>query len=219
MASLPTGTRIAVATVLAAKKPITAISNAAEAVCTAAAHGLIVGDIVTIESGWGRLSGRTYRVKAAPTADTFVLEGKKANTTSTKLFTPGGGGGGGFQKAVTWVDVIQVLSSSSSGGEAKKVTYQYLESENEFELNNGFSAVSRSLEVDADAIDTPGYDALVELTATQDTTIQRTTTRNGAVSYLACTVAMNEEVITQDNQINRVKVDFSGKSQSTRYSA
>ena len=216
MASLPTGSRISVATTLSVKKTITNISNAAEAVVTAAAHGLAVGDIVIIFSGWGRLNGRVYRVKAIPTADTFTLEGRNANTSSTTLFSPGGGAGG-FVKALTWVDVVQILSNNTSGGDAKKVTYRYLESENEQDINDGFSPVSRSLEIDADAIDTPGYDAMVELSATGADTIQRLTMKNGAVSYLACTVAFNEEVLMQDGQINRCKADFSGKSKSTRY--
>lgn len=218
MASLPTGAKIAVATAFAASKIITAISNASEAVCTATAHGLIVGDIVIIYSGWGRLNGRVLRVKAVPTPDTFTLEGRTANTSNTKFFTPGGGAGS-FVKSTTYVDVVQILSNNASGGDAKKVTYRYLESENELEINDGFSPVSRSLEIDADAIETPGYTALQDLTESGMDTIQRVTMRNGAVSYLACTVAMNEEVLMQDGQVNRVKVDFSGKSKSTRYSA
>lgn len=218
MASLPTGSRISVATALAAKKTIANISNAAEAVVTSAAHGLQVGDIVIIFSGWGRLNGRVYRIKAVPTPDTFTLEGRNANTTSSTLFSPGGGAGH-FVKAITWIDVVQILSNNTSGGEAKKVTYRYLESENEQEINDGFSPVSRSLEIDADAIDTPGYDAMVELSATGTDTIQRLTMKSGAVSYLACTVAFNEEVLMQDGQVNRCKADFSGKSKSTRYAA
>ena len=119
MASLPTGSRIAVATSIGAKVPITAISNATEAVCTAAGHGLAVGNIVIILSGWGRINGLVFRVKAVPTADTFTLEGRKANTSNTNLFTPGGGAGT-FQKALTWVDVVQILSNNTSGGDAKR---------------------------------------------------------------------------------------------------
>lgn len=218
MASLPTGAKIAVATAFGASKTISGISNATEAVCTSTAHGLVAGDVVIIYSGWGRLNGRVFRVKAAGTADTFTLEGKGANTTSTKYFTPGSGAGS-FVKATAFIDVVQILANNTSGGEAKKVVYRYLEAENELEINDGFSPVSRSLEVDADAIDTPGYAALQDLTEAGTDTIQRTLLRNGAVSYLACTVALNEEVLMQDGQVNRVKVDFSGKSRSTRYAS
>lgn len=216
MASLPTGARIAVATALAEKKPITAISNAAEAVVTSAAHGLAVGDIIVMHSGWERLNQRVQRVKSVVAPDEFTLEGTK--TTSTTLF-PAGAGIGTFQKITTWVDILQVLTTATSGGEARKVTYRYLGTENDREINDGFTAVSRQLEIDADAISTAGYEALVELTETGEMTVQRVTLRNGAVSYFPCTVALNEEVVMQEGQVNRVRVDFSGRAKSTRFAA
>jgi len=217
MASLPTGARIAVATVLGAKKTISAISNAAEAVVTSNGHDLQVGDIIVVYSGWGRLNGRVQRVKTVTDANSFVLEGRTANTSNTNFYTPGGGAGS-FVKANTWVDVVQILNNNTSGGEAKKVTYRYLESDNDQEINDGFTPVSRTLEIDADAIETPGYEALVELSENGADTIQRVTMRNGSKSYLACTVAFNEEVLMQDGQVNRVRADFSGKAKSTRFS-
>lgn len=216
MASLPTGARIAVATALSAKKTITAISNAEEAVVTSNGHDLQVGDIIIVYSGWGRLNGRVQRVKEVVDANEFKLEGRTANTSNTNHYTPGGGAGS-FVKAITWVDVVQILNNNTSGGEAKKVTYRYLESENDQEINDGFTPVSRTLEIDADAIDTPGYNALVELSESGADTIQRVTMRNGSKSYLACTVAFNEEVLMQDGQVNRVRADFSGKAKSTRF--
>lgn len=216
MASLPTGARIAVATALGAKKTITAISNATEAVVTSNGHDLQAGDIIIVYSGWGRLNGRVQRVKEVVDANEFKLEGRTANTSNTNHYTPGGGAGS-FVKANTWVDVVQILNNNTSGGEAKKVTYRYLESENDQEINDGFTPVSRTLEIDADAIETPGYNALVELSESGADTIQRVTMRNGSKSYLACTVAFNEEVLMQDGQVNRVRADFSGKAKSTRF--
>lgn len=218
MASLPSGSRIAVATELSPPKALTAISNAVEAVCTSAAHGLVAGDIVALTSGWARLDSRVFRVKSVAAPDSFTLEGLAANTSNLTLF-PAGAGVGAFVKVLTWVELTKVLRNDSSGGAAKKVAYRYLESDNEQEINDGFSAVSRTLDLDADAISTPGYEALAELTSTGQDTVVRTTMRKGAVSYLSCTVAMNEEVLMQDGNLNRVTVDISGKAASTRYAA
>ena len=215
MPSLPTGARHSLCTAFSASKTVTAITNAAEAVCSAVAHGFAIGDIVLIESGWSRLNNRAFRIKAV-TTDSFTLEGKKANTTNTEFYIPGGGAGS-VSKANTWVDLSQVLSSSTSGGEAKKVQYRYMEDENEYELNDGWTPVSRTMEIDSDAIDTPGYNALLDLTEVQTTTVMRTITRNGAITLLPCTVALNEEEIMQDGSINRVRVDVSGKARSIRY--
>ena len=216
MASTPSGSRIAVATELAEAKHVTAITNAVEAVCTAAAHGLVVGDIVVMNSGWDRFDNRVFRVKAITAPDSFTLEGRSADSSNTAQF-PAGGGIGTVTKVLTWTDVLKVLSSSTSGGDPKKVTYRYLESENEQSINDGFNAVSRTLEIDADAIDSLGYQAVAKFSDSGDNTVLRTTTKKGATSYLACTVAMNEEVLTQDGNISRVSVDISGKAKSTRY--
>ena len=98
------------------------------------------------------------------------------------------------------------------------MTYRYLESENEQEINDGFSpcrARWKSMRTPSK----PGYTALEDLSASGADTIQRLTMKNGATSYLACTVALNDEVLMQDGQVNRVKADFSGKGRSTRYAS
>lgn len=69
-------------TPVAAGSPVTldAVTNAAEAVCSAVAHGFVVGDYLwlTVDAGMWQLHNRIARVKAA-TADTFTLE--NLNTT------------------------------------------------------------------------------------------------------------------------------------------
>ena len=216
MASTPSGSRIAFATSLAPAKPVTAITNAIEAVCESAAHSLEAGDIVIINSGWDRFDNRIFRVKSVTAPDSFTLEGRTADSSNVAQF-PEGGGIGTVTKVLEWVDVLKVLSSNTSGGDPKKVNFRYLESENEQSINDGFNAVNRTLEIDADAVDTLGYQAVAKLSDSGSSTVQRTTTKKGATSYLACTVAMNEEVLSQDGQVQRVSVDISGKAKSTRY--
>lgn len=215
MAQVPTGSVFQIATVFGSAMTVTAISNAAEAVVSATAHGFANGDIVEMSSSWGRLQKRAYRVKSVA-ANTFVLEG--ADTTNTTFF-PVGGGAGSVRKAATFVQITTVMNPNASGGEAKKVTYKFVESDVEYSINDGFSAVNRSMELDADSIGSPGYTALKNLTEIQSDTILKTITKSGSFTLLPCTVALNEEVIYQDGQINRVKVDFSGNNKSTRYAS
>lgn len=215
MAQLPTGTIFSFATAFSAAKTITNISNAAEAVVSSVAHGFEVGDILLISSGWGRLHRRAYRIKSV-TTDSYVLE--DCNTTNVKFYIPGGGGGSAV-KATTWVQLAQVMNPTSSGGEPKKVEYKYVESDVTYQINDGFSPISRKLDMDADAIGTPGYVALQALTETQADTIMMATTKNGAFTILGCTVALNEEVLMQEGQINKVSVDISGNGRSTRYAS
>lgn len=216
MARTPSGTISAVATAFSASKPITGITNAAEAVVSCVGHSCAAGDVVVVLSGWARLSRRAFRVKSAPTPDSLILE--QANTTSLTIY-PAGGGAGSLTKVTTWVQLTSTLNPSSSGGEAKKVVYKFQESDQEFSINDGFSAVDRQFDMDADAITTPGYLALRELTEVQTDTVMRKVAKSGATSYLPCTVNLNEEEIEQDGQIVVCRVAVSGNARSTRYAA
>ena len=215
MARTPTGTIHSVATVLSTAKTITGISNAAEAVVSSVAHGFANGDLVLVLSSWGRLNYRAYRVKSV-TADTFVLEG--ANTTNTDWFTPGQGGGSA-RKATTWVDLDRTMNHNTSGGEAKTVNVKFIESDVEFVLNDGFSAVQRTFEMDADMIGSPAYDALKMLSETNADTIVRRRAKTGAMSLIPAKVAFNEEETLTEGQAVVVKGTFNAQNLSTRYAA
>lgn len=215
MARTPTGTITSVATVLATAKAITAISNAAEAVCTSTAHGYANGDIVLVFSSWGRLNWRAFKVKAVTTND-FTLEG--CDTSNTSFYTPGGGAGT-VQKVNTWVDLDRTMNHSSSGGDPKTVTFKFIESDVETVINDGFTAVQRTFEMDADQIGTPAYNALKTLSANQTSTIIRRRAKTGAFTLIPGTVSFNEEEIEAEGQIVRVKGTINGQNISTRYAS
>lgn len=217
MAQVPTGTTfyVAPASSIGVAKTTTIVTNAAEAVVTSAAHGYANGDIVMIMSGWGRLNKRVFRIKSV-TTDTFVLEGQ--DTTNTTFYTEGTGVGS-VQKIGAMTQITQVMKPSSSGGDPKKVTYKYTESDVEYNINDGFTATDYAIELDADAISTAGYAALKALTEVQVDTVLKMVTRNGAIILQPCTVALNEAVQLNDGQINTVKCAFNGNNRLTRYAS
>lgn len=215
MARTPTGTVHSVATVLAAAKTVTGISNASEAVVSSTAHGYSNGDIVIIYSAWGRLNFRAFRVKTVLT-DSFVLEG--ADTTSTDLYTTGAGAGT-VKKVTTWVDLDRTMNHASSGGDAKTVNVKFIESDVEIVLNDGFSAVQRTFDMDADMIGTPAYTALKTLSATDADTVVRRRAKSGAVSLIPAKVSFNEEESLSEGQAVTVKGTFNAQNISTRYAA
>lgn len=214
MASVPTGTVFAVATVYAAVKQILSITNAAEAAVSCAAHGFQAGDVVEITSGWGRLNRRVFEVKSV-TADNFVI----AVDTTNPNFYPVGSSAGSVRKVQTWTQVSQVTGASSSGGDPKTVDYKYIESDVSYSINDGFNATQYQLTLDADAIGTPGFDALKNLTDVQTDTALRMVTRSGARLYLPCTVALNDVPSLNDGQINTVTAVFNGNNRPIRYKA
>lgn len=214
MAQVPTGTLFSVATVLSSAITVTAISNAADAVCTATGHGLTTGDVVQITSGWGRLNKRFFEVETVD-ANSFKLT--NGDTSSTSFFPPGSGAGSAME-VTTWAQLSKVMNPATSGGEPKTVTYKFLESDVEYSINDGFTASSMTLEFDDDDT-TAGYTALRALTDTQSDTCIKQLMRSGSRVYLPCTLALNDIPRLQEGQINRISAQFNGNARHTRYAA
>lgn len=214
MATLPKGTILAIASAFAAAKTVSAVSNASEAVFTCTAHGYSVGDILQVYSGWGRLNRRVIRVKTVPTADTFVAE--KIDTTNVEFF-PAGSGIGTVRKVSTWTQIPKYLNPSATGGDPKQVTVEFMDEDVETVLNNGFSAVSETFEIDADQFGSASYTVLVGLTDVQSDTILKKTLKSGSVIYTPCTVALNENPSLGNNSVMVNKLSISGNGRLTRY--
>lgn len=106
--------QVAVQTVLAAEKTITAITQASPAVCSATAHGYTTGQEVKLKvSGMLELNNAVVKVTSV-TADTFSLDG--IDSTLFNTFTSGGAQLVTFgASAATFQDV------NSSGGEAADI--------------------------------------------------------------------------------------------------
>lgn len=215
MAQVPTGTTFYIASAYGPAKTTTIVTNASEAVVTSTAHGYSNGDVVEVTSGWGRMNTRNFRIKSV-TTDTFVLEGM--DTTNTTFF-PAGTGVGSVRKINTFTQITQVLSASTSGGDPINVDYKYVESDVRYSINDGFNATSYTLTLDADSISTAGYTALRSLTEVQTDTCLKMVSRNGALLFQPCTVALNESVQLQDGQVNSVTSAFNGKNRLTRYAS
>lgn len=213
MATLPSGTILAVATAFAAAKTVSGISNAAEAVVSCTAHGYSVGDIVQIYSGWTRLNRRAVRVKSA-TTDNFVAEA--IDTTNTEFF-PAGSGGGTVRKVTTFTQISKYLNTQSSGGEPKRVTVRFMDEDTDTSLNDGWNAVQESFDIDADQFGTAAYTALRSLSEVQTDTILKKTLRSGVNIYTPCKVSLNENPKMTDGQIMTNTVSIDGNGRVTRY--
>ena len=215
MASVPTGTIFSLATVFAAAKAVSAISNAVEASVSCTAHGYQVGDIVQLYSGWCRLNRRAAKVKSV-TTDAFVAEG--INTTNQEFY-PLGSGGGTVRKIITFQQINKILNPSNSGGEAKNITVKFLESDVEENINDGFTAITETFDIDADEFGQASYAALVNLSEVQTDTVLKKTLKSGSTIYTPCRVAFNENVKLADGSIMTNTVSINGNGRLTRYSA
>lgn len=112
--TIATGTAVAIASAYGTGFTISDITNANPAVATlSASHGVIVGDVIEISSGWDLLDKRLVRVSAVATND-VTLQG--INTLNTSRFPVGTGGGTG-REVSGWTNIAQIKGMDSSGGD------------------------------------------------------------------------------------------------------
>ncbi len=216
MARTPSGTTVAIATAFASALSFTAATNASEAVLTVTGATLSAGDFVEVTSTWGRINGRIFRLKTA-TATALTLE--SCDTTNTSIF-PAGLGAGSVRKISTWTPVTQVLGTpESSGGEAKNANFQYLDSQDEQTVFDGYSALTYSITLDADSIGTPAYTSIKTLSDSNGVTALRLTAPGGATVLLGATLALNENPTMAAGQVMGNKVTFYGRGRTVRYAS
>src|SRR5450830_175164 len=153
---LPDGTIVSLSSTFGPAVAMSAISNAAAAVATLAdGHGVEVGSILQITSGWSKLNNRVARVSALA-ADVATLE--KINTTSTVKF-PAGTGGGSVREVTGWTQIAQILTFESSGGDQQFAQYAFLEDDEDKQIPTTKSPTSIAIGI-ADDPDLPHYPVL-----------------------------------------------------------
>lgn len=137
---LPNGSKFFIAGTFGTLKTFSSITNAVEAVASFAADpSLAVGDYFEITSGWERLSKRVARVKTASGVGPYLVTLEGINTTDTTLY-PTGGGAGTAREVLTWTEITQVETPSTSGGEQQFVTYQTIANDLESRIPSNRSA-------------------------------------------------------------------------------
>ncbi|MBN0172212.1 phage tail protein [Pseudomonas aeruginosa] len=195
-ASLPNGALLAIAATYGPAIPVTAVSNAKPAVATADAHGLLVGDVVSLVSGWTGLNGRAVKV-AAFTEDTFSL----GNIDTTDVIRyPAGGGIGSAKKVLTWQQIQQVMNPTTSGGEQQFVQYQYLEDDDQRQLPTFRNAQSFSMPI-ADDPNLPQWAVIEAADQSKALQVIRLTLRNGSEVFYNGYVSVSDTPTLNVNEI------------------
>src|SRR5690606_19690292 len=124
---------------------VSAISNASPAVVTTkTAHTFVTGDVVVLNAGWSRLTGRSFRVGTA-SGTTFTLVG--IDTTNVALYPVNTVQIGTVKKVATWVGIPEITAVATDGGDQQFATFQFLEDQSEREIPTVKAAMSLSLTV------------------------------------------------------------------------
>lgn len=211
-AYFPNGTIFSIGTTYGSNITVTAVSNAATGVATAAAHGLSDGDII-IGSFPSRLDNRVIRVDA-PATNSFSLEG--IVTTSTTRY-PSGFGVGTVKEVTAWQALSQVVDSQSQGGEQQFYQWVYLEDGRQRQRPTFKNARSLQLTMDWDP-DLAWHDALINADENGDPVALRAALPNGDFLYWGMYVGFDGEPSFTINENQKTVATFSLASPySTRY--
>jgi hypothetical protein len=212
MYTLPNGSKFYLGATFGSPIPITAITNAAQAVASATAHGLAAKAEFILKTNWEDANDRVFRV-ANPTTNAFEIEG--LDTTSTALFEAGGGVGT-IIPILSWVEIQQVLNPTTSGGDPKFATVEPLARKNAIQLPAGFNPMSLTIPIGDDPT-LLGYKALKAASDNQDLRPLRSRKPNGSVNYFYGYPYLNEVSTMAKDQVDTVTAGMTIQGKPTRY--
>lgn len=209
--SLPEGSSQQFSTTFAAAKSITAVTNANPAVATSTAHGYTTGDEILFTSGWEDATDSVYQVTVVD-ANTFQIMGLDTSNTS---FFPAGTGIGTTQKISGWTVIPQVLTISSSGGDAKYTDVTPLAKRNGIKIPTGFNATTLTLSLGHDASNA-NYKLMLGVSRVGAKVAFKQVLSGGATQYGYGYVTVSDFPKLNNNQVNTVdaSVAFLGRAMS-----
>lgn len=195
----PEGSKFYFSKTFAAAKSITALTNASPAVATSVAHGFVDGDELLLTSGWEDATDSVFKADQL-TADTFGLLGLNAVNTN---FFPAGSGVGEVKKVGTWVEIPQVLTIGTQGGDARFTTISPLAKRNDINVPTGFNAMSINVTMGHDPANA-NYQQMVDISRTLDKVAFKMVLSGGAVAYGYGYMSVSESPQLNRNQANQV---------------
>jgi hypothetical protein len=211
--AVPNGALVSIAASYGSIIPVTALTNAAAAVATATAHGFANGDILEVTSGWSRLTNKAVRV-ANITANTFELEG--INSTLTSIY-PAGSGIGSVRKVLSFTQLSQILSSTSSGGDQQFLDYQFLEADAQKRIPTFKNAAGIAFSVGDDASQ-PGYQLASVANDDRLPRVAKILLPTGASIFYNAYISLNKTPSMTVNELMAVEVTLSLLAEVVRYS-
>ena len=197
----------------ASAKTITALTNANPAVATSTAHGYATNDEILLTSGWEDATDSVYKVTVID-ANSFSIQGLDTSNTS---FFPAGTGTGSAQKLSGWTAIPQVLTISSSGGDARFPDVAPLSKRNAVKIPTGFNATSVTLSLAHDASNA-NYQTMLGISRTLTKVAFKQVISGGATTYGYGYMNVSEMPKLNNNQVNTVDAAITVLGRSISYS-
>lgn len=200
----PEGSKIYFSSTFAGAKTVSAVTNANPAVATSTSHGYSDGDEVLFASGWEDATDSVYKADQL-TADTFSLLG--LNAADTTWFASGSGTGT-TQKISSWVEVPQLLSVTSQGGDARFTTVDLMAKRNSINVPTGFNPTSINLTLAHDPSNA-NYQTMQTVARSLTKVAFKLVLSGGATAYGYGYMNVSEMPQLNRNQVNSVAASIS----------
>jgi hypothetical protein len=201
--SFPEGAAFYFSSTFAGAKTVTEASNANPCLATASSHGYVDGDVVLFTSGWEDATDSCYVVDQQST-DTFLLKGLNSSNTT---FYPATSGTGSAYLVSSWVQIPQVLTIGTSGGDARFTNISPLSRRNSIAIPTGFNAASITLSLGHDPDDV-NYLAMLDVSRALTKVAFKMTLGGGGTSYGYGYLTVSEVPSLNVNQVNTVTAAF-----------
>ncbi|MBP0589279.1 hypothetical protein J8I87_06015 [Paraburkholderia sp. LEh10] len=212
--AFPEGSKFFFSETFAAAKNVTAVSNANPAVATSVAHGFADGAELLFESGWEDASDSVFKIDQL-SVDTFSLLG--LNTNDTNWYNPGGGTGT-VQLVSNWIEIPQVLTIATQGGDPKFTTISPLARRNAINVPTGFNPTSITLTLGHDASNT-NYQEMLDISRSLRKVAFKMVLSGGVSSYGYGYMSVSEMPSLNVNQANQVTASLSLLGRSISYAS
>jgi len=212
--AFPEGAKFFFSETFAPAKNVSAITNANPALASSTAHGFVDGDEILLTSGWEDASDTVYKVDQQ-SADTFLVLG--LDTTDTSWYSAGGGTGTA-QKVSGWVEIPQVLTIATQGGDPRFTPISPLARRNSINVPTGFNPTSITLTLGHDASNA-NYQQMLNISRALRKVAFKMMLSGGTTSYGYGYMAVSEMPSLNVNQANQVTASFSLLGRSISYAS
>lgn len=209
----PEGSKFFFSRTFATARTITALSNANPSVASSVAHGYTNGAELLIQSGWEDATDSVFRA-AGVTTDSFQLSG--LDTTNTNFFSPGGGAGSTAQLVSNWVEIPQVLTIGTNGGDARFSNINPLAKRNGISVPIGFNPAVITLTLGHDQ-SLAAMQTMLSVSRTFEKVAFRQTLADGSATYGYGYLSMPETPSLSSGNPNQVAVTLTMLGRTIAY--
>lgn len=211
----PDGASFQFSTTFATAVTVSAFTNANPGVATTGtAHGYTTGDELLLVSPWEDATDSVFRANNL-TATTLNLSG--LDTTNLTFFPAGAAVGSTLQKISAWQTIPQVLTISTSGGDARRATISPLARRTPINVPLGLNPVDIELTIGHDASNAT-YQQMLAITRALTKIAFKMVLADGSSTYGYGNMVVGSFPQLQSGQANQVTVGINLLGRDIAYS-